>query len=54
MLQRQKFTFWKKTTKVKKHFTTNFHNFALEIETSWATRMVKSILKTRNANYDAS
>ena len=34
------------------HFTTIFHNFALEIETGSATRMVNPILKTRNVNDD--
>ena len=29
---------------------TTFHNFALKIETSWAKRMVKPVLETRNAN----
>ena len=27
---------------------TTFHNFALRIETGWAKRVVKSILKIRN------
>ena len=27
---------------------TTFHNFALRIETGWATKAVKSILKIRN------
>ena len=29
-------------------FMTTFHNFALKGETSWATRVIKPILKTRN------
>ena len=46
-----------KTQKLKNitisHFTTTFHNFALKIETGWATRMIKPILETRVANDDA-
>ena len=36
----------------KKHniFITIFHNFALQIETGWAKRVVKPILETRNVN----
>ena len=33
------------------HFTTDFHSFAFKIETSWAIRVVKPILKNINANY---
>ena len=35
------------------HFTINFHNFPLKIETGWDARMVTPILKTRNVNDDA-
>ena len=35
------------------HSTTIFHNFALKIETSWVTRMIMPILKTRNVYDDA-
>ena len=48
----------RKTQKLKKHnsftFHNIFHNFALEIETSSAARMVNPILKTRNVNDDES
>ena len=30
------------------NFMTTFHNFDLRIETGWATRVVKPILKIRN------
>ena len=32
------------------NFMTTFHNFALNIETSWASRLVQPILETRNVN----
>ena len=57
ILQPQKRTFWGKSIFQSKttisHFTTILNNFALKIKTDWATRMVKSILKTRNVSYDA-
>ena len=47
--------FQKKGVKVKKitilRFMTTFHNFILRIETDWATKVVKLILKIRNAIY---
>ena len=46
--------FKKKGSKVKKnyvlHFMTNFHNFALKINTIWAKRAIRSILETRYVN----
>ena len=51
----QRFTFWetqKLTNIAISYFTTTFHNFALRVETGWATRMVETILKTRNVNDD--
>ena len=32
------------------HFMTTSHNFALKIETSWAKKVAKSNLETRNVN----
>ena len=57
MSQPKKMFIFRKTQKLKNikisYFKTTFHNFAVEIETGWATRMVKSILKTRNVDDDA-
>ena len=30
-----------------------FHNFAIEIKTSWAERVVKPIAETKNGNYSS-
>ena len=53
--QPQKWTFWKKCPKIKKHYfslMTTFYNFALKIETSWAKKVVKAILENWNATND--
>ena len=46
--------FEKKCPKIKKKkispLTTTFYNFTLKTETSWAKKVVKSILETWNAN----
>ena len=50
MPQSQKmYIFEKKCPKIKKHIfplMTTFYNFTLKIETSWAKKVVKSILET--------
>ena len=57
MSQPKKMFILRKTQKLKNitisYFKTTFHSFAVKIETGWATRMVKSILKTRNVDDDA-
>ena len=57
MSQPKKMFIFRKNQKLKNitisYFKTTFHNFTVEIETGWATRMVKSILKTRNVDDDA-
>ena len=43
----------KSTQKIKKHIfllMTTFYNFTLKIETSWAKKVVKSILETWNVS----
>ena len=56
MLQPQKCIFSEKKTKVKKHnnlhdnFMTTFYNILVKIETDWAKRMIKHVIKSRNVN----
>ena len=56
MSQPQKFKFWKKCPKIKKHIIfllmTTFYNFDLKIETSSTKKVVKPILETWHAAND--
>ena len=56
MLQPQKCIFSEKGPKVTKHnnlhdnFMTAFYNIPVKIETGWATRVVKHVIKSTNVN----